>query len=282
MSKGSGNSGESSGQGNQGGQGLQPITINADVLGEYKDNPIFKPFEGKPVQEVFKSFVNAQQLIGGEKITLPTGKNDTPEYWQQVFDRLGRPKDADGYQFEKPQLPEGLAYNEDLEKKFKKVCHEAGILPKQAATLYKFYNDLVVESFAANKTALDGQYEKASAKMKETFGAKADEAVGLANRVLQTFGGAPEDIEYIATNYGNDPVITAMLARIGQQTREDALVKGEKATFDLDAAGAKQRKMDILTNKENPLNAAYLDKKHIRHNEAVETVLKLNEIIMAG
>lgn len=288
MSNGSGADGQSGGnqgadgQGNQGGQGPQPITINAEILGEYKDSPVFKPFEGKPLAEVFKSFDNAQKLIGGEKLVLPIGKNDTPEYWEQVFDRLGRPKDPTGYKFEKPNLPEGLAYDENLEKAFAAECHKLGILPKQAQGLFAFYNKAVSDTFDEMEKAREGQYEQAQAKIKEIFGAKSDEALDLANRVLKTFGGSPQDIAYIADNYGNDPVLTAMLARIGQQTREDALIKGDKATFDLDAAGANLKKKDILFNKDNPLNAAYLDKKHPRHAEAVEAVLKLNEIITAG
>jgi len=33
------------------------ITINAETLGEFKDDPVFKPFEGKDISEVFKPII---------------------------------------------------------------------------------------------------------------------------------------------------------------------------------------------------------------------------------
>ena len=62
--------------------------INAALLGDLKDDPVFKPFDGKPVYEVFKSFKNAQSMIGGEKVPVPAGKLNTTENWNYVLDKL--------------------------------------------------------------------------------------------------------------------------------------------------------------------------------------------------
>jgi len=40
-----------------------------------------------------KSYINAEQMIGREKIPMP--KSD--EEWQDVYNRLGRPESAEGY-----------------------------------------------------------------------------------------------------------------------------------------------------------------------------------------
>lgn len=274
---GSGNAGNPGNDG-QGAQGSQGANWKELIPAELAQDPSLASIGDLP--SLVKSYISAQSMIGAEKIALPAGKNDTPEYWNQVFDKLGRPKNPDGYSFERPPLPEGLSYNEELEKGFKKVCHELGLLPRQAQGLYKFYNDLVMQEFQNAAGSADRAYEDGEKKIREIFGGKADEAIQLANRVFKTFGGSPEEVAAMAQRYGNDPLVVAMLARIGQGMREDSLVRGEKADFELTGKDAEAKKRDILYNKDNPLNAAYLDKKHPRHQEALDTVMRLNEIAL--
>ena len=277
----SGAAGGAQGGGTQGAQGGQGAADWRSMIPpEYAQDPSLANIKDLP--SLVKGFISAQSMIGAEKIALPAGKNDTPEYWNQVFDKLGRPKSPDGYTFERPRIPEGMAYNEELEKSFKKVCHELGILPRQAQGLYKFYNDLAVQEFQNAAGAMDRAYADGEKKIREIFGDKADEAVQLANRVFKTFGGSPEEVAALSQRCGNDPLVVAMLARIGQNMREDALVRGEKADFELTGKDAEAKKRDILYNKDNPLNAAYLDKKHPRHQEALDTVMRLNEIILGA
>ena len=109
-------------QGNQDGnsdnQNAQSLTINSELLGEFKDDPVFKPFEGKRLGDVFKSYKHAQTLVGAEKIPIPAGKLNTPENWNYVMDKLGRPKSADGYKLE-ANLPEGFPKDEKLTEGYK-------------------------------------------------------------------------------------------------------------------------------------------------------------------
>jgi hypothetical protein len=224
-------------------------------------------------------------MIGAEKIALPAGKNDTPEYWSQVFDKLGRPKDPDGYQVKLPgedKIPEGIEINEERLKGFKKLAHEVGLLPGQVQKLIDWHMGEVLKDYQAFSADSEKAYEAGVAAMRERFGAKADEMVDVANRVLKTFGGSPEEISLIAENYGNDPLITGLLAQIGVSMRESSLVRGERPSFDLNANDAKLRKQDILSNKQNPLNEAYFNKRHPRHEEAVKEVMRLNEVLSMG
>jgi len=59
-------------------------------------------------------------------------------------------------------------------------------------------------------------------------------------------------------------------------------VRGERPSFDMNAGDAKVKKQDILTNKQNPLNEAYFNKRHPRHDEAVKEVTRLNEVLSSG
>lgn len=291
MSNGSGNPGNPGGEG-QGAQGggaqggaQGAVMVTPELLGEFGENPVFKPFIGKPIGEVFKSHISAQSMVGAEKIALPAGKNDTPEYWSQVFDKLGRPKDPDGYEVKLPgedKIPKGIAINEERLKGFKTLAHEVGLLPGQVQKLIDWHMGEVLKDYQGFTAGAEKAYEAGVAAMRERFGAKADEMVDVANRVLKTFGGSPEEISLISEKYGNDPLITGLLAQIGASMRESSLVRGERPSFDMNAGDAKVKKQDILTNKQNPLNEAYFNKRHPRHDEAVKEVTRLNEVISSG
>lgn len=268
--------------------GAQAAGITADnwrelIPPEYSKDPSLANI--KDFGSLVKGFVSAQSMIGAEKLALPMGKNDTPEYWGQVFDKLGRPKDPDGYTIKIPEadkLPKGIEVNADRLKGFKSLAHEIGLLPGQVEKLFSWHMGEVLKDFEGYRGSSEKAYESALTEINKRFGAKADEMVQVANRVLQTFGGSPEEQSMISERYGNDPLITGLLAQIGLSMRESALVRGERPSFDLNANDAMSKKKDILGNKENPLHAAYLDKRNPRHKEAVDEVLRLNEIVAGG
>jgi len=288
MSNGSGNPGNPGGEGQQGAQGTtQGATQGANwremIPAELAQDPSLASIKDFP--SLVKGYISAQSMIGAEKIALPAGKNDTPEYWSQVFDKLGRPKDPDGYQVKLPakeKIPEGIEINEERLKGFKTLAHEVGLLPGQVQKLIDWHMGEVLKDYQGFTAGAEKAYEAGVAAMRERFGAKADEMVDVANRVLKTFGGSPEEISLIAEKYGNDPLITGLLAQIGVSMRESSLVRGERPSFDLNANDAKLRKQDILSNKQNPLNEAYFNKRHPRHEEAVKEVMRLNEVLSMG
>jgi len=260
------------------GQG-QGFIVTDDNLGEFKDHPAFQSFKGQPIGKVLKSIDNAHRLTEGQ-IVLPKGKNDTPENWAQVWDKLGRPESPDHYQFVKPRLPEGLSYDSKLERAFAAECHRLGILPKQAQGLFNFYNRQATEAVDAYVAERDQAYGKGHAALCEMFpDQNIDRVIKIANDMLCRFGGSPEEVNSIAQEYGNDPNLIALLYKIGSTNLEDTLVKGEKVErFDSKASALAEKKR-IMYDKDHPLNEAYLKSAHPRHREAVETVLQLNTLL---
>jgi len=267
------------GQDNSGNQGFVINDVN-EVLGDLKDDAVFKPYAGqKPkdfINNIVKGYVNAQKMIGAEKVALPVGKLDNEETWNALFDKLGRPKTPDGYKFEKPELPEGLPYDENMEKAFKTICHQAGILPKQASTLYKFWNDLQTGAFnefvAKEREAQDAAMEglRKEMKTKDAY----DEFVNGANSVLMAYGGTKEEVEAFIEKHQFDPLVIRLLGNIHKVMSEDSMKLGEKR-FDLTGGDVDARMKDILHNKDNVLHQAYFNNSHPRHREAVDEVAKL-------
>ncbi|HPL48906.1 MAG TPA: hypothetical protein PL030_11940, partial [Smithella sp.] len=201
--------------------GNQPLTINAELLGEFKDDPVFKPFEGKGLGDVFKSYKHAQTLVGAEKIPIPAGKLNTPENWNYVMDKLGRPKSADGYKLE-ANLPDGFPTDEKLTAGFKQVAHYLGLLPWQAEGLFKFYNDAQVQAFQQIEADMTAQAEKTEAALMAELGTKQkyDDFVRGADAALQRFGGSPEDIAAFSEKFGNDPIAVKILGNVAKAMME--------------------------------------------------------------
>lgn len=269
------------GGGNGDGGGQAPVfDLKANIPDEFKEEACLQNITDFP--GMVKSFVNAQKLIGGEKVVIPKGTLDTPENWDALFTKLGRPETPDKYEFEKPELPEGMVYNEELEKRFKEFAHKTGLLPAQAQAGFAFYNEIVKGQFDAINAAQEKAYTEGVEVLRKEFGGQFEQVPALANQVLAKFGG--EQYQAIADKYMNDPFITGLLARVGMQLREDGLKIGDKGGdgLHMDAAGAKVKRTDIMTNKDNPLNAAYFDKKHPRHLEALNEVNRLFTIEIGG
>ena len=275
--------------GNQGGDpgnqntdpgGGQSLTINADVLGEYKDDPVFKPFAGKPVSEVLKSFKNAQQLIGGERLVIPQGKNDTPENWSYVFDKLGRPKDAQGYEIDRSVYPEAIQIDEGREKAFREVAHSIGLLPAQAKALYEWNAKQEVAVYNSMVASENRRAEETEALLMQELGTKEkyDEYLQGAHAALKRFGGSPPDVEAFIDKHGNDPLVIKVFGNVARGMMEDAALRGDKS-FNMLGEDARGKVNNILNNSDNPLHKAYFDSGHPQHQYAVEEVSRLNEQI---
>ena len=56
----------------------------------------------KDIESLAKSFVHAQKLVGADKIPVPN-KFATEKDWDAVYEKLGRPKNSDGYKFNLPE-----------------------------------------------------------------------------------------------------------------------------------------------------------------------------------
>ena len=270
-------------QGNQDGDSdnQNAFTINAELLGEFKDDPVFKPFDGKPVSEVLKSFKSAQSLIGGEKMVLPQGKLDTPENWEHVFNKLGRPKDADGYQLAKPaDYPENLPYDENMEKTFRQAFHQLGILPKQAAGLYDLWNKYNIDLFQKFEGEQSQKAEETMDALIKELGTKEkyDEYMRGAQAALKRFGGDPGEIQAFIDKFGNDPLVVKVFGNVAKGMLEDAALRGDK-TFDLFGEDPKAKLDAILYDKDNKMNGAYWNNSHPQHQSAVDEVYRLQSLI---
>jgi len=255
--------------------------IPADMANE----PSLKMFDLKSKDgfgNLVKSFVSSQKMLGGEKIVIPRGANDSPEAWQRFYEAGGRPKAPTDYKFDDIKLPNVVKRDEAMEKEFRAIAHEMGLSQKAAGAMYGFYAKIVANNAKGMVEAYNKNYQETTAKLKSEWGAQFDAKLGLANKVLRAFGGTKEEVKHFTDRFANEPVVIRLFAEIGKRIEESALVAGETPDTDLGPQGAIKKRLDIMTNKDNPLYEAFHKKRHPRHREAMDEVARLSAIVVGG
>lgn len=221
------------------------------------------------VQSLAKSYINAQKMIGKNKIAVPDPKFATDEDYQGVFKALGLPEKLDDY---KVDVKPDANLDPDFIKTFKENAYKSGILPKQAQKLIDWYTE-ASKGYAENiQKEFQAKQDEMYATLKKQWGVayqKHEEAAALAVRDLAT----PEQIEYMnSRGFTSDPVLLEIFSKVGLSRSEDQMPGAEKRTGNLMApAQAQATANQILSDATHP----YHNKNHPKHAEAVEEVKRL-------
>jgi hypothetical protein len=175
----------------------------------------------KDVQTMARNYANVQKLVGADKIVVP-GKSTTPEQWQEIYDKLGRPK-AEEY---KVEVDKDAQLNPDFVKDFTGKLHAAGVLPHQAKEIM----NAIAES---NKGYVKSQSEAMAARqaeqmnsLKTEWGSAYNENISRARAFLKEFA-TPEDLKAMQQNgFGHDPNFIRLASKAGALLSEDQ-IKGQ-------------------------------------------------------
>jgi hypothetical protein len=221
----------------------------ASLPEELRADPSIKDF--KDIGGLTKSFIEAQKLVGGS-VRLPKA-DASDEEWGKFYTRLGRPDAADKYELKRPAVPEGVPYDEGLEKNFKAWAHEAGLHPRQAQRLL----DRFTAAQAENLTTYRKGMETGIAELKKEWGANFDKNAALAVKAVNELGG--DEIKGLldSTGLGNHPALVKFFANLGAQLGEDTIVLGDgPTTQDEGSRDAIQLKINEIRNDpKHPYNS---------------------------
>lgn len=218
----------------------------------------------KNVDDLAKSFIHAQKLIGKDKVAVPT-TSSTPEEWNAFYKKVGMPE-ADKY------AVEGLA-DDEASTKLKELFVKNNILPAQAKNIMEF----LASEFSATEEDTSGEYEAAIQAGIEDLKADWGEAfkpnLQRAVAVVDMFGGEEIKAYLSETGLGNDPNLIRLFAKIGAQFSEDSF-KGTP-TQTVSKQDALSRINALYADRQGPL----LNNRDPRHAEALAEVEKLSAII---
>lgn len=186
-----------------------------------KEHPSLKNF--KSPGDLAKSWVEAQKLIGRDKIPVP-GEKATKEDWDTVFERLGRPKDKTGYTIPDVKLPDGLpAPKPEFIEELKAKAHELGLLPAQISGLYQWFMDSEVNQYnqySSEREKTRGEAENALRKM---WGKAYEQNYQIAESAVNKYGSEEFINKLKATGLNNDPDVIQFIASMAKNFSEDKI-----------------------------------------------------------
>ena len=246
-----------------------------------RESPSIKDF--KTPADVVKAYVNVQPLIGADKIVVP-GEKATDDDWGKVYDRLGRPKSPDEYDFSATPIPEALAgeATAKMETNFKGLAHKLGLNAKQAAGLRDWFMSEQANGLTEFQASLDAAGAESAKALEAKWGDKYKDNFGTLQRLMLKFGGKEAaDILTIRSPVvlGDSlPVLEMMLALAGSLS-EDALRLPEDQKVNAASMQDATKKIETIMNDRAH---AYWDKNPMNteaHKAAVAEVARLHAII---
>jgi hypothetical protein len=164
------------------------------------------------------------------KVKIPD-ENASDEDRAKFYTKLGRPETPEAYQVKRPELPDGMPYDEKLEGHIKHAAHQAGLNQAQVSHLSKVYNDYQVEQWNAVLEENEKLNTQRTEKLKQDWGEdKYRENVELAKRAFGEI--APQVLKDLMTadDIEADPILLEMYSTIWRKTLDSPLIKGEQAT----------------------------------------------------
>lgn len=178
-----------------------------------------------------RGLINAQRLIGMEKVPKPKGDFDpaSPD-WQPFLEAMGRPKDAKDYEFPEVTLPEGMTYDKALEDKFRGVAHSLGLNGFQAKGLQDFFAAYQTEAFTGQTRDFTQEKTAATAELKQELGQAYDGYVEASKAAMKEYM-SPNFVAMLEkTGLGNDPEMIRTFGKIGRETLGEAKLKAAGIT----------------------------------------------------
>ena len=218
------------------------------------------------VGNLAKSYINAQSMIGRDKIAIPS-QHSSPEDWNNVYDRLGRPESADAY-----EVNVGDNTDEQFMSWYKNTAHEIGLNPTQASKLAESYNELFLaqQAEAPNYDALRSENEAA---LKKEYGGKYDENIKLGSSMLTEFSDMDNPLTELdmadGSKLGDNPNFIRAMVNVGEFIRE----KVSEDAFEGMAKGGGGLSPDDISDQLREIEAPsspLFDSQHPQHREYVK------------
>jgi len=265
------NTGDKSGGNPNSSGGTGTSTWLSALPKELQEDATLKKFND--VQGLAQSYINAQKLIGADKIAIPS-KHATEEDWKVVFEKLGLPA-ADKYEV---KFADQATIDKKFVDEFKAIAHKNGILPKQAQALADWFSQS--NANAENEVVKQRQanLDKEIKELRSEWGKAFDQKLQYANNALQEFADENTLTYLEKTGLANDTKLVRLLSAMGEKLyKEGKIADAGSGAPQMTPAEAHKQAMNIIGNPQHPYNV----KDHPGHRAAVEEVKGLFETATA-
>jgi len=236
---------------------------------EYRGEKSLSNF--KDMNDFVKSYLSAQKIVGADKIPVPN-KFATEDDWKAVFNKLGAPEKPEDYKY---NFKEGEV-DQELLSTFNQQAHKLGLLPQQAESLIKFYNDMNEgSSVQAEEKAAQTRIHTEN-ELKKEFGPQYVKRLDQAKRLASsTLGNDFLENTLLAdgSRLGDNLNVVKAFSNLAEKLSEDEVVKGDSSSYM--TANEIEKEINSLTEEGSP----YWTKTHPNHQKAVQEVFKLRELL---
>ena len=252
----------------QGGSGNDFLNMIPEDL---REHPSLSPI--KDVGNLAKSYINAQQLIGADK--LPAPKNPSEEQLSAIYNYLGKPESADAYEF----AVDGNVITEEVATSYKDVAHKLNLTPQQASGILDYYKGLADSSQQQAGQQMELQRKEVENNLKKEWGQAYSEKIAGAGQAINQFGST-EMLEWElsdGTKLGNHPEFIKAFANIADfrqsVTSEDTITNATSSR----AMTPKEAQAEIDSIMRSP---DYINRENVvARNRAIERVQELYGLI---
>jgi hypothetical protein len=232
---------------------------------EYKSNPLINKWES--LNDFAKTHLNAQKLIGADKIAIP-GKAATDEEWQSVYQRLGAPEDPQQYSLERADV-----FDENTFETFRNTAYEIGLSNKQAEKISNYFENQVREGQEVLAQRTEEARFSGEQELRQEFGQNFEKRLTQAQAAARTVIGDTELFDEIkladGRKLGDHPAIIRTFSRMAEMLGEDGLV-GEPTEVVMSSQDAQK-----LIEEHMQANTPFTVAGHPGHDAAVAEVLRL-------
>ncbi len=198
----------------------------------------------KQPAEALESYRNLETLMGVPKerlLKLPEAP-DAPE-WGEVYDRLGRPKNANEYTFKEP---EGVKGDPQFKDWAQKQFHALGLTKSQGETLAAKWNEYAQGDVAKQKETYAANLKVEQGALQKEWGAAYEQQIKTCFKAAQTFGLGQEDVTKLENALGYSATLK-FLAKVGAKVGEDSFVMGDGAGSGFQGALTPERAQAEIT-----------------------------------
>lgn len=247
--------------------GTAPTDWRSTLPQELQEDASIKKFTD--VSSMARAYVNAQKLIGGDKIPVPS-KHATEEDWKQVYHKLGLPEKKEDYKVAKK---EGSMLDDQFLAQYVDKAYEYGVLPQQAQKLAEWFDEANGQAMTQAQQQYEAKVAQGLEDLKKEWGEGYRKKMVGAFKVAEKFGG-PEFVDYLdKTKLGNDVNLIKFLSKFADNAMAEGSIIGadESAPGAMTPAEAQAEVNKIMANRQHP----YYLKAHPGHKAAVDEVAQL-------
>lgn len=244
-----------------------PVGFLDSLPEELRGEPSLRTFTDPT--SLAKSYVNAQRLIGADKVAKP-GKSWTDDQYNEFYNSIGRPDSADAY-----EINMGEGANEDSVNAFRQAMWEAGLQPRQAERLAQFISEAQTSTQSDAESRREAATQEGEQSLRQEFGQAYEQRLGMAQNAAKTLLGEKgmEMFDSVELSdgrmLGDHPEVIKMFSALADQIGEDNLV-GEPTELIMTPEEA-QRQLKEVMRQDGP----YLDARHPEHDAYVAEAQRL-------